>query len=46
MTQADAYTRQSFDPNRAGIPDTFTNEDPVAVYSGPGDLGLGSLRKN
>ena len=38
VTQADAYTRQSRDPNRAGFPDTFTNEDPIAMSSGPGEF--------
>ena len=48
ITQADATYRQNFDPNKRGFPDAFTVEDPVAIYSEPGqsDLGLGSLRKN
>ena len=37
VTQADATTRQSRDPNRAGFPDTFTNEDPIAMSSAPGE---------
>ena len=51
ITQADATYRQSvaFDPNKGGFPYAFDVLDPLTQkkdYNEPGDLGLGSLRKN